>query len=541
MKKILIILLAFLAVSCSKTNLAKLNKDVKHPATVPGNTLFSNAELSLANQDADINVNINDFDLWDEYLTETTYLDEANYEITNRAVSQNTWQAYYVSVLENLKRSDSLIKGETTATAADKAAQANRRTIIDILECYTWDQMETLWGNIPYSDALNIDNTTPKYDDAFTIHKSLISRVTADIAALDDSNGSFGSADLIYSGDVANWKAFANGLLVKLGIQIADYDATTATDAIKAGMAGAISSADENAIFHYLASVPNESPLNDNLILSGRKDYVAANTIINKMASLSDPRLDSYFDNRIDVAFTTGYATDTVFTDVPLLIYYNDGTKKLMTPAQVGTDSGGDAIMGIVFPSSDESLAPSYYLGGTYGASSAYPNFSHVNANIANDGAFPHPLMTYSEMQFYLAEAAARGLITGDAATYYDNAVTASFEYWGLTDAQAAAYLAQASVAYNANNWKELIGTQAWISFYTRWYLAWTEWRRLDAPAMNEPAQLTSYSSGVVTFPFRYAYPVNEETLNEDNWKAAVTAQGFSQDDMNQKLYWDLN
>ncbi|MBE0650828.1 MAG: SusD/RagB family nutrient-binding outer membrane lipoprotein [Bacteroidales bacterium] len=484
MKKILIILLAFLAVSCSKQKIADLNKDIKHPATVPGNTLFSYAEKSLSNQDADINVNNNDLDLWDQYLTETTYLDEANYAITTRAVPENTWQAYYIDVLGNLQRADSVIKGETTATAADKAALANRRTIIDILECYTWDQMETLWGNIPYSQALNINNTSPAYDDAFTIHKDLISRVTADVAALDPSNGSFGSADLIYGGDVSMWKAFGNGLLVKLGIQVADFDAATATSAIKAGMDGAIASADQNAVFQYLASVPNENPLNDNLVLSGRKDYVAANTIIDAMTGLNDPRLPFYFD---------------------------------------------------------QNMGANTYVGGTYGASSAYPNYTHVNSNIANNGAFPHPLMTYSEIQFYLAEAVARGLITGDAETYYNNAVTASIMYWGGTADQALTYISQPTVAYNQANWKELIGTQSWISFYTRWNLAYTQWRRLDFPVMNEPAQLSQYSSGVNTFPFRYPYPVNEETLNEDNWKAAVTAQGWSADDMNQKLYWDKN
>jgi len=487
MKKILFILMAFLAVSCSKQKLADLNKDIKHPATVPGNTLFSNAEKSLSDQDAQINVNLNDFDLWAEYLTETTYVDEANYSITNRAVPQNTWQVYYIDVLQNLHRADSLIKGETTVTAGEKAALTNRLAIIDILECYAWDQMETLWGNIPYSKALNINNTLPAYDDAFTIHKDLIKRVKADITALDVNNGSFGSADLIYNGDVASWKAFANGLLVKMGIQVADYDATVAGNAIQAGMGGAISSPSGNALFQYLGGVPNENPLNNNLVLSGRKDYVAANTIIDAMTSLNDPRLPFYWDQNM------------------------------------GTNT---------------------YVGGTYGAPSAYRNYTHINSAIANDGAFPHPLMTYSEIQFYLAEAAARGNLgvpQSDASMYYDNAVKASIEYWGGTSAQADAYLAQSSVAYDQANWKKLIGTQAWISFFTRWYLAWTEWRRLDYPVLAEPAELNSYPSGVKTFPFRYSYPVNEQTLNHDNWEAAWKAQGFSEDDMNQKLYWDKN
>ena len=481
MKKILIILLAFLAVSCSKQKLANLNTDVKHPANVPGNTLFSDAEKNLSDQDVQINVNYNNFDLWSQYLTETTYTDEANYNIFSRNVPQTAWLVYYRNILENFKRSDSLIKLETFVAPGDIAAQKNSLTIIDILSCYAWDQMETMWGNIPYSEALNINDVSPKYDDALTIHKDLIARVTADVAALDVSNGSFGSADLIYGGDVSMWKEFANGLLVKMAIQIADVssESSLVQSTIQAAMGGVFPNAGDNAMFNYLNGVPNENPINDNIVLSGRNDYVAANTIIDAMTSLNDPRMPLYFDQNL------------------------------------GADT---------------------YLGGAYGHTSAWPNFSHVNLNISNNGAFPHPLMTYSEIQFYLAEAAARGIISGSAATYYSNAVTASIEFWGGTAAEATTYLAQASVAYDAANWKQSIGTQAWISFYLRGYQAWTEWRRLDVPVMNEPP---NPYAGVVTFPFRYPYPSNEQTLNHDNYTAAATAIGG--DKMSTKLYWDLH
>jgi len=480
MKKILFILLAFLTVSCSKQKLADLNKDVKNPTDVPGNTLFSNAEKSLSDQDVSLNVNVNDFDLWSQYLTETTYTDEANYNIFNRSVPDRAWRVYY-HLLIDLKTSDSLIRLEKPSFDEGKAAQKNRLAIIDILSCYAWDQMETTWGNIPYSKALNINNVLPSYDDALTIHKDLISRVTADIAALDASNGSFGSADLIYGGDVSGWKAFANGLLVKMAIQIADVSSENSlvNSTIQTAMGGTFASSTDNAVFKYLAGTPNTNPLYEDLVLSGRSDYVAANTIINKMETLNDPRLPLYFDQNLGV----------------------------------GT-----------------------YAGGDYGHSSAFPNYTHINKSISNNPSFPHPLMTYSEMQFYLAEAAARGIITGDAATYYNNAVRASIEFWGGSAADAATYLAQSSVAYDQANWKERIGTQAWISFYLRGYTAFTEWRRLDFPVMNEPP---SPASGVVTFPFRYPYPSGEQTLNGANYTKAASAIGG--DKMSTKLYWDVN
>jgi len=486
MKKILFIslaIIAVLAVSCSKQKLADLNKDVKHPADVPGNTLFSNAEKSLSDQDVSINVNVNDFDLWAQYLTETTYTDEANFDIFNRSVPDRTWRIYYHLLLD-LNRSDSLIKLETVVTPEDIAMQKNRITIIDILSCYAWDQIETTWGNIPYTQAMDINNVLPKYDDALTIHKDLIARVTADISALDLSHGSFDGADLIYSGGVAGWQAFANGLLVKMAIEIADVTSESALvqTTIQNAMGGAISSASGNAMFNYRSGVPNNNPLYSDLVLSGRSDYVAANTIIDAMNSLNDPRLPLYFDDNM--------ANDSTYD----------------------------------------------YVGGSYGESSAFPNFTHINPAISNTPDFPHALMTYSEMQFYFAEAAARGIISGDAATYYNNAVTASIEFWGGSSDAANAYLGNTDVAYDPANWKERIGTQAWISFYLRGYTAFTEWRRLDFPVMNEPP---SPAAGVVTFPFRYPYPSGEQTLNGANYTTAAAAIGG--DIMDTKLYWDKN
>ena len=485
MKKILFILLAFLAVSCSKQKIANLNKDVKHPTNVPGQTLFSNAEKNLSDQIASINVNMNDFKLWAQYFTETTYEDESNYNIFNRSVPDNAWSVYYRGVLMNLNRSDSLISMEKPVTPSDIAAQKNQLTIIDILAVYTWDRMETMWGNIPYTQALNVNNVLPVYDDALTIHKALLLRISNDIKALDVSNGSFGSADIIYNGDVTNWKAFANGLKIKMAIQVADVSslATVIKTAFLEAKGGTFTSPAQDAIFTYLPGTPNTNPLYVDLTLSGRLDFVGANTFIDKLLSLNDPRLPSFFDSNLK-------------------------------------DSTGQTI----------------YVGGQYGHTSAYASYSHINKAISEDPTFGFPLMTYSEIQFYLAEAAARGITTDDAASHYNKAITASFLYWGRTAAEAAAYILKPNVAYNQAKWKSLIGTQAWISFYLRGYVAWTEWRRLDFPKLNLPSAPQTEDQG---FPYRYTYPSNEQTLNGANYTKAASAIGG--DKLITKLYWDVH
>ncbi len=480
MKKILIILLAFLAVSCSKQKIADLNKDVKHPTDVPGQTLFSNAEKDLSDQIASINVNMNVFKLWAQFFTEVTYEDESNYNIFNRTVPDNAWSVLYRGVLKNLKRADSLISLEVKPSLpSDIAVEKNKLTIIDIVAVYTWDRMETMWGNIPYTQALNIDNVLPVYDDALTIHKDLLSRISKDIKTLDVTNGSFGSADIIYNGDVSKWKAFANGLKVKMAIQVANVSSLSALvkTSITEAQPGTFTSASQNAIVTYLSGTPNTNPLYVDLTLSGRLDFIGANTFIDKLLSLGDPRLPFYFE---------------------------------------------------------QNLGPDVYKGGKYGYTAAYASYSHINTAISEDPTFGNPLMTYSEIQFYLAEAAARGIISDDAKTFYNNGITASIKYWGGTSAAAAAYLLKPAVSYNQNTWKEQIATQAWISFYLRGYIAWTEWRRLGYPAMNLPSAPQTEDGG---FPYRFTYPSNEQTLNGANYTKAASAIGG--DKLITRLYWE--
>ena len=72
--------------SCQK--LEDLNKNVKDPASVPGETLFTGAQRRVMNQVASSNVNLNNFRLFVQYWTETTYTDESNYDLTTRTTPE---------------------------------------------------------------------------------------------------------------------------------------------------------------------------------------------------------------------------------------------------------------------------------------------------------------------------------------------------------------------------------------------------------------------------------------------------------------------
>src|SRR5690606_19492878 len=46
---------------------------------------------------------------------------------------------------------------------------------------------------------------------------------------------------------------------------------------------------------------------------------------------------------------------------------------------------------------------------------------------------YPYPILTYSEVLFNLSEAAMKGWISGDAETYYNKAIEASWRQWNCT------------------------------------------------------------------------------------------------------------
>ncbi len=183
--------------------------------------------------------------------------------------------------------------------------------------------------------------------------------------------------------------------------------------------------------------------------------------------------------------------------------------------------------------STDPAVVKLAYIGGEYGYTSPFSQYSHVSDRIQEpmfDGFF----MTYDEISFYLAEAAQRGYNVGASAEeLYNQAIGASFEYWGFIADTITAYLANPDVAYDAANWKELIGTQSWLAFYTRGLEGYTQWRRLDYPIFNIPEAWTEYSE----IPLRFTYPVIEQTINEDNYYAAADAIGG--DELTTPLFWD--
>ncbi|WP_262915066.1 SusD/RagB family nutrient-binding outer membrane lipoprotein [Niabella ginsengisoli] len=267
---------------------------------------------------------------------------------------------------------------------------------------------------------------------------------------------------------------------LKIGINLSDVNNQLAKTTVESAVAaGVIEDNSDNIDFKYTIGAPTFNPVHANVIASGRNDYIVEETIVDMMNGLADPRRSVYFS--------------TV----------------------------GGQYKGAVLAQEDQ----------------LYSEFSHVGEQLVAPDA-PAYLFDAAEVNFYLAEAAARGFsVGGTPDSYYNAAITASFGQYGL-GSSATAYLEKPAVAYAtaAGDWKEKIGRQAYIAMFNRGFESWNFYRRLDYPVMTAPNAVAAAEGKV---PVRMTYPINEQTVNGANWRAASDAIGG--DKLTIKIFWDIN
>lgn len=452
----------FILGGCTK-DITEFNNNPKAPENVPAGNLFANAQKELFDYMSSPNVNVNTFRLWSQQWTQTTYTDESNYELIERNINGEVYDRLYARVLRDLSEARTAIENDEFVTGNDAKVQL---AMITVLEVYSYHVLVDIFNDVPYSDALKGGEgvLTPAYDGAASIYRDLASRLQTAAADLGSggSSGTMGGSDLIYDGDADSWQALANSLLLKLAVRYGDFDNGTAQGWANTALTSGnlITSSSMDANFPYTSSTPNTNPLWEDLVQSGRTDFIASNTIADIMNADNDPRRAVYFRN---------------------------------------LDSLGNVI------------------GNPYGAGGSYFNFSQPG-DALEDPTIEGVLMSAEEVHFLMADAAARGWSADDPADHYDMGVSISVEHWtGATTLDSAF---AASVDYDAlinggMSWKEVIARQKWVALYNRGFEAWSTWRLYDAPTMNDAAEAGT------TPPTRYNYTVDEYSVNGSNVAAA--------------------
>ncbi|WP_419487946.1 SusD/RagB family nutrient-binding outer membrane lipoprotein [Chryseobacterium bernardetii] len=455
--------------SC-QSDLTSLNEDPKHPSTVPTGNLLATSMFQGFYYMYTGSVNFNNYRFFTQQWTETTYVQETNYNLTTRAQPRNHFRRMYVYTLAPLEQAK---KDLPTEINADPDVVNNKWATLEIASIFVWENIVDTFGNVPYKEALQAETIkSPKYDDAKSIYLDLISRLDAAVAKINKAKAGY-PEDLVYKGDMKKWIKLANSIKLRLAINLADVDPATSKSVAESAISGGVIDSNDSSYSLKFDGNTFTNPLFDDLVASGRNDFLPSDVIVNPMNAKSDPRRAAYF-----------------------------------------TQTGGA------------------YVGGEYGNLNTFSDFSHVNSTFLAGNA-PANLLSYTEVLFLKAEAAARGYNAGGtAAGLYAAAVTASMTENGISATDAAAYIL--ANPYNAANWKQSIGYEGWVAMWNNPFAAWNFVRRLDSPTLTAPA--SSYIGGI---PYRMPYSDQEYVVNNANVTAAANAIGG--DKATTKLFWDKN
>ena len=483
------------AVACNNDKLTELNRNPNSPEEVPASSIFTTAERNTVSRWLGNGYDLRGLEWVAQHLAEVQYPDEDAYKrLLAAAATTPAWfDNPYVSELEDLRQV--IMRG---LNAKDPGIYAPAL----VLRTLGFSYLTNTFGDIPYFSALAGDSVgaslSPKYDAQKDIYADFFKTLTDASTAFGTASNSLGKADPLYGGDPAKWKKFANSLRLRLAMQLANVDAATASAQITAALAGGVFTSNADmAVFQWPGDGVYNNPWSGNFI--SRDDHRMSQTLMNVMLASNDPRIPIFAQPT--VADPTKYAgMPNGLTQATAQPYFNTSSrpgKIFWPPANSAAVSGGTG--------------------------NAQPTF----------------VMTYAEVAFLEAEAAARslgGLTPSQAQGFYNAAITASLNQWGVTDAaKISAFLSNPNIAYKGGvEGQDQITTQEWVALYTDGGQAWTLWRRTCQPTTLKPGP----AAIINTVPRRMQYSTNEYLVNADQVTAALGQMG-GPDEFTTRMYWD--
>lgn len=406
-KIILAIILVVQFTSCD--NFLDVNTDPNNPPVAPYSMVLAPAIVSTATVVGGQYVVLGC--LWSQHFTQSNTANQYKvidgYRLTSSDFN-SSFNELYSGALNDYSQ---VIKD------AEKAGDWNTHLMAVVMQSYTFQVLSDLYDKIPYTEALKgtAGNISPKYDEGSVVYDGLIASIDnalgKDFSA--STNMSLGTKDLVFAGDMAKWKQFANTLKLKIYLRQTNIRPAIAQAGIASLYTAGANFLTTNAMINpFKAEVKKQNPFYGSEVeYLANNNLRASKTLFDYLSTNADPRLD-----------------------------------KIYAPG-----SGGH-----------KALAQGDYLA----LSTAYPN------GILSKGIFkpidPVYFITAAESNFLQAEALVRyPSLSGSAQAKYDAGVDAAFNRVDLTTAATftAAGAAYEFKAAGTDEQKiEQIITQKWVA-----------------------------------------------------------------------------
>ncbi|MHA4807996.1 SusD/RagB family nutrient-binding outer membrane lipoprotein [Flavitalea flava] len=381
---------------------------------------------------------------------------------------------------------------EVIRLTADDPKLVNEHASARIWKVWLFQQLTDTYGDVPYFEATqNVKNVInqPKYDSQKDIYTDMFKELKEAVAQLDadPTLPSFGNADLLFTGKTDQWKRFGNSLRLRLALRVSNVDAAMA----KQNILDVISQPllDDNSLNALLTTIDGSNTNNRNPLFDDPNNPYplwASFTTTDNLQNLNDPRLTIFSSPAADGV--SGYRG---------------------RPIAMGSTQGG-------YTETTTAILPYFFRAAVHDII----------------------VMNAAEVSFLRAEAALNNLSSEDANQLYRQGITQSLAQYNADPGASAAYLASPAATLSGTQEEQLeqIIVQKWLGNYYESTEAWAEFRRTGYPRIWTGNDLGSTNGQI---PRRLTYPLDEQTKNETNVKAA-SALLSKGDSYMSRIWWDV-
>jgi hypothetical protein len=434
-------------------------------------------------------------------------------ELVTYSYTSGNYSGLWASVYDNLEDYQYIIDNST-----DEEHYYFNGTAT-IMKVYSYQLLVDAYNNIPYTDALKGANSlSPAFDDAASVYADLAVQVDDAIStinkglALEGSGGvkKLGSFDVLFKGDMTKWKQLANTIKLRLLVRGNGKVTFSSTSFSSDGFLGA------------------DALVNPGYSRDNNKQNPAWSTWA--YSYTGGAAIKSWIPTKFIMAFYDG--TKLLDTLRGAAIYYefpSTGTNQL---GHEGNEVPSCPTGSFWYPSSERTGTAA---GNTTGTLKG-PNAGY-------------PLFTAAESYFLQAEAAVKGIFTGNSKSLFESGIKSSFNYiYKLPDGTVSADTFKTSdlrIDYMVKKYNEANSSNYFVNFdlatttekqieaiITQKYIAlnfvhshegWNEYRRTGYPAISGTgatstfASIVSQSTRADRLPSRILYPATEIAYNGAN------------------------
>lgn len=402
-----------------------------------------------------------------------------------------------------------------------------------------------IFGMVPFSEAGVDGILTPVYDSQADVYQGIIADLDNAMSLIGDQERTgigvtdAGSNDIYCGGDLQQWKRLANTLKLRIGMRALgapgeNFAMNTITSALAQPLlddaSGSVLMKKDFVISEWASSAYGD--IWHDFGTESAASFTLGNTLVKYMNDNADPRLLQYAEP-IDggtFIFRDG-GTDANFQDrIDFLSNTFDNVGATYTVTTVDTTTTFEVPGG-------QWVGQPERTNGDTKPFMGYDMFSIPSNKVTQKrgqqvDAYPEIIISSAESYFLQAEAAVRGISSGDAQALMNSGISEAMKLWGVSGADIETYTTTAPLADisagTMDEKLEKIAIQRWIASYTDGFEAWAIVRKTGYPS-NLAAGVSNqviYALGTLNgdYPQRMRYGGNAQS--NPNYSAAISEQG---------------